>query len=156
MYTTFNLDSRTHKKKIFASVSYRAFDTVNVVNFFCRASFSSETGNLANRSPRKNPFSLEIIATFYSACNLAEVQATDISLLFFLCVCRAVARDSGKTRFRDAAGKSWDSATEFDRFSIEVGSACRARDSKLGRMIYAVDSLALDPTEIADIGTRRT
>lgn len=54
---------------------YRAFDTVNVVNFFfCRASFSSATKNLANRSPRKNPFSLEIIATFYSACNLAEVQ----------------------------------------------------------------------------------
>lgn len=41
-------------------------------------------------------------------------------------------------RFRVAAGKSWDSGTEFDRFSIEVGSACRKRDSKLGRMIYAV------------------
>lgn len=67
---------------------------------------------------------------------------------------RAVARDGAKTRFRDDAGKSWDSATEFDRFSIEVGSACRARDSKLGRMIYAVDLLALDPIEIADIGKK--
>lgn len=93
VYTAFNPDSRTHrrKKNYFSHQRvYRAFDTVNVVNsFFRRASFSSATENLANRSPRKNPFSLEIIATFYSACNLAEVQRRiyiyESLLYFFLC-----------------------------------------------------------------------
>lgn len=41
---------------------------------------------------------------------------------------RAVARvrDSSKTCFRDV-GKSWDSGTEFDRFSIEVGPPAARR-----------------------------
>lgn len=59
-----------------------------------------------------------------------------------------------KMRFHDAAGKSWDSGTEFDRFSIEVGSARRERDSKLGRMIYAVGFVGSRSKGIADIETR--